>query len=208
MVTRWQRSAKAALSHGLVVGVALALVELAAMFAVHAVSQTTYVGLVSGLWAVFAAVVVGRFAPSVQIALAGAAGLQAGITIVIGLLSSLGRVLPQFLLVFVPQGLVVVCAAAAAAQSRAVLRSAPVWAGLAVGLLGGVVVLLWELGHTGRGVLVAGAVLVAVAVVVLVRRAWHALVLTPLAAGVAVAVAPAYALVPAAVHELFPVMAG
>ncbi len=42
----------------------------------------------------------------------------------------------------------------------------------------------------------------------LVRRAWHALVLIPLAAAVAVALAPAYALVPAAVDALFPVVAG
>ncbi|WP_143467000.1 hypothetical protein [Lentzea kentuckyensis] len=208
MVAGWQRSARAALSHALVMGAGLALFGLATMFAVHAVSQTAYVGLVSGLWTVFAAVVIGRFAPSVRIAVAGAAGLQAGIMVVFGLVALLGRMVLQFLLVFVSQGLVVVCVAAAAAGSRAVLRSAPAWAGLAVGLLGGIVVLLWELGHTGRGVLVAGTVLVAVSAAVLIRRAWHALVLVPLAAGVAAAAAPVYLVVPSALHLLFPVLAG
>jgi hypothetical protein len=51
-------------------------------------------------------------------------------------------------------------------------------------------------------------VLVAVSAAVLIRRAWHALVLVPLAAGVAAAAAPVYLVVPSALHLLFPVLAG
>jgi hypothetical protein len=57
-------------------------------------------------------------------------------------------------------------------------------------------------------VLVAGALLVAVAVVLLARRAWHVLVVVPTASAVAFAVAQVYALVPAAFTALFPVLAG
>ncbi|MEV8439926.1 hypothetical protein AB0425_21335 [Actinosynnema sp. NPDC051121] len=193
---------------GLVAGVALALFSMAAVFFGHVVSATVFAGVASGLWNVSAAVTVGRFAPTTRVALTSVAGVQAGLAIVLGLLSLLGRALPEFLFVFAPQVVVAFGATAAAAWSRAESRFAPVRAGIAVGLLGGIVVMLWDLGHTGRGVLVAGAVLVAVAVAVLVRRAWHVLVLVPLGVAVAVALAQVYALVPAAFDELFPVMAG
>ena len=203
------RSTGSVASSGLLAGVASALLATAAVFFVDAVSQMVFVGVASGLWSVFAAVVVGRFASSTRIALTSVAGAQAGVAIVIGLLSLLLlRALPEFLLVFVPQVLVAGGAAVAAARSRARTRFAPVWAGLAVGLLGGIVVVLGELGRTGRGVLVVGAALVAVAAVALVRRPWHTLVLVPLGVAVALALAPVYALVPAAFHALFPVTAG
>lgn len=204
----WRRSAGVAAASGLFAGSVLALLAVASLFLVRVMSQAVYIGVVSGLWAVFTAVLVGRFAPSARVAVAGVAGLQAGAGIVLGGLSLLGRALPEFLIVFAAQGLAVVITAAAAAQARVGLRRDPVWAGLAVGMLGGIVVLLWQLGHTGRGVLVLGAVLVAVAAVLLVRRVWHALVVIPLAAVVAVALAQVYALVPEAVDRLFPVLAG
>jgi hypothetical protein len=171
-------------------------------------SQPVFVGAAGGLWSVFAAVVAGRFAPSTRIAVSAAAGLQAGILVALGLLTLVLRALPEFLVVFVPQSLVVVASAAVAGLSRTGSRIAPAWAGLAVGLLGGVVVLLWQLGHTGRAVLVVGAVLVAVAAVMTARRAWHALVIVPVATAVALALAPVYGLVPAAFRTLFPVLTG
>lgn len=208
VVGGWRRSAGAAASSGLFVGGVLALLAVAVVVMVRVLSQAVYVGVLSGLWAVFTAVVVGRFASSARVAVSGAAGLLAGIGIVLGLGALVLRVLPEFLVVFVPQGLVVVGAAVAAAQSRKGLRWDPVWAGLAVGMLGGVVVMLWQLGHTGRAVLVVGVVLVAVTVVLLVRRIWQVLVVVPVAAVVAVAFAQVYALVPAAVDRWFPVLAG
>jgi hypothetical protein len=165
-------------------------------------------GVISGLWSVFTAVLVGRYASSMRVALVSVACLLAVVGVALGLIASLGRMLPEFLIVFAGQSLVAVAATAAAARSRAGLRGDPVWAGFAAGLLGGLVVLLWHRGHTGRGVLVLGAVLVVVAVGVLVRHAWHALVVVPLAATVAIALAPVYALVPAAVDRWFPVLAG
>ncbi|WP_141983582.1 hypothetical protein [Saccharothrix saharensis] len=171
-------------------------------------SQPVFVGAAGGLWGVFAAVVAGRFAPSTRIAASAAVGLQAGLLVALGLLTSVLRALPEFLVVSVPQSLVVVAAAAVAGLSRTGSRLAPVRAGLAVGLLGGVVLLLWRLGHTGRAVLVVGAVLGAVAAVMTARRAWHASVIVPSAAVVALAAAPVYGLVPAAFRALFPVLAG
>lgn len=203
----WRSTGWVVLS-GWLAGVALALLSMTAVFFGHVVSEPVFAGVASGLWNVFAAVAVGRLARSTKVALTSVAGVQLGVAVVLGLLSLLGRALPEFLVLFAPQVVVALGAAAAAAWSRAESRFAPVWAGIAVGLLGGIVVMLWELGHTGRGVLVAGAVLVAVAAAGLVRRAWHALVLVPLGVAVAVALAQVYALVPAAFDELFPVMAG
>lgn len=190
------------------VGGAVAVLGVVVTLVPNPASRAVFVGGASGLWSVFAVVAAARFAPSTRIAVSSAAGLQAGILVALGLLSLLLRALPEFLAVFVPQSLVVVAAAAAAAVSRTGSRLAPVWAGLAVGLLGGVVVLLWQLGHTGRAVLVLGAVLVAVAAVMVARRAWHALVIVPPAAVIALALAPVYGLVPAAFRALFPVGAG
>jgi hypothetical protein len=192
----------------LLVGLAMAVVQIPALALVHAVSQPLFVGTASGLWAAFTAVVVGRRALSPWGAAAGAVSLQVGLGIVFGLLALLLRVPLQFLVVFGAHTLVVVAVAAAAGLSRAGVRAAPVWAGLAAGLLGGIVVMLWGLGHTGRGVLAAGALLVAVAVVLLARRARHVPIVVPTAAAVAVTVAPVYALVPAAFDALFPVLAG
>lgn len=192
----------------LLVGLAMAVVQVPVLALVHAVSQPLFVGTVSGLWVAFTAVVVGRRALSPWGAVAGAVSLQVGLGVVSGVLALLLRVPLQFLMIFGAQTLVVVAVAAAAALSRAEVRAAPVWAGLAVGLLGGVVVMLWGLGHTGRGVLAAGVVLVVVAVVLLARRAWHVLVVAPTAVAVAFAVAQVYALVPAAFDAMFPVLAG
>jgi hypothetical protein len=203
----WRPTGWVALS-GLLAGVALALLAMVAVFFVDAVSATVFAGVASGLWSVSAAVAVGRFAPSTRIALTSVVCVQAGVAVVLGLLSLLGRALPEFLFVFAPQLLVAVGATAAAAWSRAESRFAPIWAGVAVGLPGGIVVMLWGLGHTGRGVLVAGVVLVAVTAAGLVRRARDALVVLPLGVAVAVALAPVYALVPSAFHVLFPVVAG
>lgn len=202
MLGGWRWSAGLAVASGLFVGGVLGLLAVGAVFVVHVMAGEVYLGVVSGLGIVFAAVVVGRFADSKWIAMAGVVGLQMGIGLVFGLLSLLVRVVPEFLVVFGAQGVVAVGAAAAAAQARMV------WAGLAVGLLGGVVVMLWELGRTGRGVLVLGALLVVVAVVLLVGRARQALVVVPVAAVVAVAVAQVYLLVPDVVHRMYPVVAG
>ena len=190
------------------VGLAMAVVLVPVVALVQVVSQPLFVGTASGLWAAFTAVVVGRRALSPWDAAAGAVGLQAGLGLVFGLLSLFLRFSLQFLMVFGAQTVVVVAVAVASALSRGAVRAAPVWAGLAVGLLGGVVVMLWGLGHTGRGVLAAGALVVAVAVVLLTRRVWHVLVVVPTAAAVAFAVAPVYGLVPAVFKVLFPVLAG
>jgi hypothetical protein len=194
---------------GLPVGGILALLEVALFaFGVHFLFQLVFISVASGLWSVFAAVVVGRFAPSMSVAVAGIAGIQAGIGVVFGLVSLPVMMLPQFLMVFVAHCLVAGGAVVAAAQSRVGARGDSVWAGLAVGLLGGVVVLLWELGHTGRAVLVLGLVLVVVAAGMLVRRAWHLLVVVPLAVVVAVALGPVYEFVPSVLGDMFPVLAG
>ncbi|MFE2753669.1 hypothetical protein ACFXGA_16910 [Actinosynnema sp. NPDC059335] len=189
---------------GLVAGLALVVAEAAVGVLAPAVARTVFVGVAAGLWSVVAAVVAGRFAPSPRVAAVTAAGLQAGVVILV----ALARAVPEFLLVFVPQALVAVTAATAAARSRAGRRADPLWAGLAVGLPGGIVVVLWQLGHTGRGVLAAGLVLVAVTAVVLSRRAAHLPVVVPFGVAVALASAPVYSLVPAAFAALFPVAAG
>lgn len=193
---------------GLVAGLALVVGETATGVLAPVVAQPVFVGAVAGLWGVFAAVLAGRFAPSPRVATATAAGLLAGIAILVGLAAALMRSVPEFLFVFVPQGLVALAAATAAARSRAGRRADPLWAGLAVGLLGGVVLMLWQLGHTGRGVLVAGLVLVAVTAVVLPRRATHVPVVVPVGVAVALALGPVYSLVPAAFVALFSVNAG
>lgn len=202
MLGGWRWSAGVAAASGLFVGGVLAIVAVGAVFVVQVMVGHVYIGVVSGLGVVFAAVVVGRFADSTWVAVAGVAGLQVGISLVFGLLSLLVGVVPEFLVVFGAQGLVAVAAAAAAAQGRMV------WVGLAVGLLGGVVVMLWELGRTGRGALVLGTVLVVVAIALFVRRAKQALVVVPVAAVVAVAVAQVYVLVPDVVNRMYPVVAG
>ncbi|MGW4113721.1 hypothetical protein ACWEFJ_22870, partial [Actinosynnema sp. NPDC004786] len=193
---------------GLVAGLALVVAEAAVGVLAPAVARTVFVGVAAGRWSVVAAVVAGRFAPSPRVAAVTAAGLQAGVVILVGLAAALARAVPEFLLVFVPQALVAVAAATAAARSRAGRRADPLWAGLAVGLPGGIVVVLWQLGHTGRGVLAAGLVLAAVTAVVLSRRAAHLPVVVPFGVAVALASAPVYSLVPAAFAALFPVAAG
>jgi hypothetical protein len=209
IVSGWRWSAGWAAVLWLIVGAGLATAEVIVAFGVRAMAGVTFVLVATGLLTMFIAVVVGRLADSTPVAVSGAAGLQAGTGLVIGLLTFSMRAFPEFLVVFVPQSLVVCAVAAAAARSFLGLRHDPVWAGIAAGLLGGVVVLLWQLGHSGRAVLVVGAVLVAAAVGLLVRQARHSLVIVPLTVAVAVGVAQAYALVPMAFGELFPpVVAG
>ncbi|GGP39643.1 hypothetical protein GCM10010185_09010 [Saccharothrix coeruleofusca] len=197
-------------SGGLLGGVGLALgqVPLALIF-----EHVAVLAAVSGLWTVFAALLIGRFSRSPRVAVAIVCGVATGVGgTFFAVLLALGRsnllYLPQVGLVAVAHGAVGVAGAFATGMAGQHHRWAGVWTGLAAGLLGGITALLWGSGSTSHGVLVIGLVLTLVALAALTRRISHLLVSAPLAVVIAVAAAPVYAAVPGLIAVLWPVQAG